>query len=329
MALKLDDAVFECVKQNPDQKFTGNEIAIWIFEHYPQECAEKKNRSKTLETDDDLIQQLVREISSRRPALEEKYPELTTTEERPRKYYYSVKPDVLMDERNDALETEDFTDNSESSRSTDKQDDPDANEHHLYPLLGSYLKSQLHVLAKRIDEKLSKRKSRGTNKWLHPDLVGMEDLGSHWDPEVCQCVRERSDQRARLWSFEVKKELTPANVRICFFQAVSNSSWANLGYLVAATINAQIMPELRLLSAAHGIGVIQLDVNNPAESQILIPAFERSDVDWNSINRIAKENPDFLDYIKLVRKFHQTGEAEAGGWNLCPPEESRTQGQGK
>jgi hypothetical protein len=30
-----------------------------------------------------------------------------------------------------------------------------------------------------------------------------------------------------------------SNVRECFFQAVSNSSWANFGYLVAAEIEGQ------------------------------------------------------------------------------------------
>ena len=30
------------------------------------------------------------------------------------------------------------------------------------------------------------------------------------------------------------------------------------------------MKELRMLSSLHGIGLIQIDLNNPAESQILI-----------------------------------------------------------
>ena len=53
-----------------------------------------------------------------------------------------------------------------------------------------------------------------------------------------------------------------------------------------------------MLAGLHGIGLIKLDVESPADSEILIPARERIDVDWNTANRLAKENPDFLDYIK-------------------------------
>jgi len=92
-------------------------------------------------------------------------------------------------------------------------------------------------------------------------------------------------------------------VRECFFQAVSNSSWANFGYLVAAEIGGQdTLKELRLLFAAHGIGFIKLDADNPADSQVLIPARERDEIDWGMVNRLTMENKDFLTYVKLVIK---------------------------
>ena len=46
-----------------------------------------------LETDLDLLQQLVAEIGSQRPRLQKRYPELKMTEGRPRKYYFSDKSD--------------------------------------------------------------------------------------------------------------------------------------------------------------------------------------------------------------------------------------------
>ena len=59
----------------------------------------------------------------------------------------------------------------------------------------------------------------------------------------------------------MKLLLNRSNVRESFFQAVSNSSWANFGYLVAAeVVGADTLKELRMLYAAHGIGLIQLDV---------------------------------------------------------------------
>lgn len=48
-----------------------------------------------------------------------------------------------------------------------------------------------------------------------------------------------------------------------------------------------------MLFAAHGIGFIRLDVDNPADSQVLIPARERDAIDWDMANRLATENRDF------------------------------------
>ena len=44
---------------------------------------------------------------------------------------------------------------------------------------------------------------------------------------------------------------------------MSNSSWANEGYLVATSIStSEVEEELRMLSALHGIGVILLIPEN-------------------------------------------------------------------
>jgi hypothetical protein len=76
------------------------------------------------------------------------------------------------------------------------------------------------------------------------------------------------------------------------------------------------MKELRMLFALHGIGLIQIDPENPAESQILIPARERLEVDWATCNRLTQENKDFLQFVKLVRQFHQTGDPRPNDWDL-------------
>ena len=122
--------------------------------------------------------------------------------------------------------------------------------------------------------------------------------------------------RARLWSFEVKSLINRANVREAWFQAVSNSSWANLGYLVAADIQESAMKELRLLAASYGIGLIRLDIHDPNESEVLIPARERGDIDWDACNRLAQENSDFQSVVSWVRQFHQTDNALVGDWDI-------------
>lgn len=119
----------------------------------------------------------------------------------------------------------------------------------------------------------------------------------------------------------MKLKLTRANVREAWFQTVSNSSWANQGYLVTAEVEgADTMKELRLLAAAHGIGLIVLDTEDPTEgSEIRVPARERSEVDWDACNRLAEENADFRDFIRSVRQFHQTDDIKSRDWDL--PEE--------
>ncbi|MDR2014616.1 MAG: COG2958 family protein [Azoarcus sp.] len=313
MALNLVKAVIGYLKDRPEEKFTARQIADWVFITFPAECQAKKDSSQTLETDADLMQQIVREISSQMPRLQKKQMELKTTEGRPRKYYYSEKSDSA-----EVAAVE-----SEAAAPSGTTGQPKLDEQALYPLLSRYLWEEFSLYAKRIDEKRSSNK-RGPNgnHWLYPDMVGMEDLGADWHREVRDCVNAYSDKRTKLWSFEAKLLINRSNVRECFFQAVSNSSWANFGYLVAAEVGGQdTLKELRMLFAAHGIGFIKLDVENPADSQVLIPARERDEIDWDMVNRLATENKDFLEYVKLVKQFYQTGEARSADWDVPETDE--------
>ena len=315
MALNLAKVILDCLKERPDEKLTARQIAQWIFETYPLECQEKKANSLggRIKTDADLVQQLVAEIGSRRPDLQKRDSNLKTTEGRPRKYYYSTMSDVAEVAAAEGVVVAPTTDTHEAK----------LGEHALYPLLSLYLWEEFGVYSKRIDEKRSSNK-RGPNgnRWLYPDVVGMKDLGAEWHQEVRDCVNQYSDKRTKLWSLEAKLLINRSNVRECFFQAVSNSSWANFGYLVAAEIEGQdTLKELRMLFAAHGIGLIKLDADNPVESQVLIPARERDEIDWDMANRLATENRDFLQYVKLVKQFYQTGEARPADWDLPETED--------
>jgi hypothetical protein len=308
MALNLGKAVLGYLKDRPEEKLTARQIAEWIFVTFPDECQAKKQSSQYVSTDAELVQQLVAEISSQRPRLQKRHPELKTTEGRPRKYYHSEKSDVAEVAAAEGVVAAPMADSSDAK----------LGEHAMYPLLSLYLWEEFGVYSKRIDEKRSSNK-RGPNgnRWLYPDVVGMEDLGAEWHQEVRDCVNQYSDKRTKLWSFEAKLLINRSNARECFFQAVSNSSWANFGYLVAAEIEGQdTLKELRMLFAAHGIGLIKLDADNPAESQVLIPARERDEIDWDMANRLATENRDFLDYVKLVKQFYQTGEARLADWDV-------------
>jgi len=299
--LNLGKTVLAFLKTRAGEKFTARQIAEWIFEAFPAECQAKKARSQTLTTDTALLHQLAAEIGSQRPRLQKKHPELKVTEGNPHRYYYS--------EQSDADEVMQAEDANGATTVAER-------EYALYSLLARYLWEGLDIYTKRIDEKRSSnRRGPDGNRWLFPDLVGMEDLGREWHHEVQDCVKQYAGKRTKLWSFEVKLLLNRSNVRRDFFQAVSNSSWANFGYLVAGEVQADAMKELRMLSGVHGIGLIRLDPN-PSESAILIPARERPEVDWESANRLAAENKDFLDYLKLVKQLYQTGEARASDWDV-------------
>lgn len=169
MALNLARAVIGYLKEWPEQKFTARQLAEWVFKTYPDECQEKRanSRGDYIRSDADLVQQLVAEISSQRPRMQAKHPELKTTEGRPRRYYYSERSDSAEVA---AVESEGASVEVDASASK-------IDEHALYPLLSQYLWEEFDIFSKRIDEKRSSNK-RGPNgnRWLYPDVVGMEDL---------------------------------------------------------------------------------------------------------------------------------------------------------
>lgn len=298
------------LKERPGQRLIAREIAMLIMQEYPDACEDKRMRSKAsktpLDSDYALLQQIVAEIGALRKRLES-HLDIKTTEERPRKYYYSTQSDTAEVEAAEKI----------SRLARYNKQSAKILEAYLYPILSEFLFNELNIYSKRIDEKRS-RKQYGPdgNKWLYPDLVGIEDLTSNWERAVIECVSASSETRTKLYSFEVKLLLNRSNVRECFFQTVSNSSWANFPYLVAAEVQgSETLSELRVLSGTHGVGLIRLDLENPSESEILIPAKERTEIDWNSANRLAASSTDFTDYLNLVRQFYQTKDIRPQDWD--------------
>lgn len=302
------DMIIETLQANPDKKFTARDLANAFVERYPREIAEKQT-NPNYDTPEKLITQLAAEIGGERTvAAKKKCPNVATRDKpRPRIYYWNAELDGADDEiTSDMDELE--VDTPLAAQSLSEQE--------LYPLLMAYLNKDLGLYCLRIDEHKSKNShGNGGNQWLHPDIVALEPLDQGWDEIVRSCVRSGNSSSVRLWSFEVKKHLTRGNVRKYFFQAVSNSSWANYGYLVATGLNSDVEPELQMLSSLHGIGILLLDTESLFDSQILIPAKERSIVDWQSANRIVTENSDFHHYIEQVGIYNQTGKLIKSVWN--------------
>lgn len=139
----------------------------------------------------------------------------------------------------------------------------------------------------------------GKNKWLHPDIVGVHFPFKSYEENTLKLFDMLKVNPYKLYSFEMKKELCFGNLRECYFQAVSNSSWAHEGYLVALQIESdpEFIDEIRRLNNAFGIGVIQLDPEHFMQSEILFSAKERDTLDWDTVNRLVDDNPDFKDFL--------------------------------
>jgi hypothetical protein len=134
-------------------------------------------------------------------------------------------------------------------------------------------------------------------------MVGFYLPLDDWRPDVIEFNRLSDNNSLRLFSFEIKKTIAKANYRESFFQALSNSSWAHEGYLVAADIKQddELMSELSRLTSSFGIGIIQLDLEDIDSSQILFPARSRPLLDWETINKLSEQNSDFEKFIQDVR----------------------------
>lgn len=143
----------------------------------------------------------------------------------------------------------------------------------------------------------------GYNEWIHPDIVGFYLPLDDWRPDVIEFNRLSDNNSLKLFSFEMKKSLTKANYREAYFQAVSNSSWAHEGYLVAAEIlqDDEFLAELERLASSFGIGIIHLDPIDIDSSSILYPARVRDVLDWETINKLCEQNPDFEKFLQDVK----------------------------
>lgn len=306
--LSQSQKIVELLKANPNQKFNARQIAEQIVESYPEDYKDKRQNPR-FSDQKAFISQVVAEIGSQKDQIVKNDTHVFWQDKpRPRVYWYNPEKTV-----GEIAPEMDEDENFEVSTIAETV----FSEHDLYPILIDYLKTELKLYCQRIDEKRSKNsRGIGGNQWLHPDIVAMQPVDKEWNELIRSCVKQGAGQSVRLWSFEVKKELTGSNARKSFFQAVSNSSWANEGYLVATSISdSSVEQELRMLSALHGIGVILLNPENPSESEMMLPAKSRAEVDWQSVNRILVENADFKDYIELVSTYYQTGRVRARDWN--------------
>ena len=180
-------------------------------------------------------------------------------------------------------------------------------ERELHPLLSyfAYTNTQFNngkaILTKTIFHEKSKKD--GLNEWLHPDIVGVYIPIEDWSNEIIELNKISNSNAIELISFEMKKEINRSNYREYFFQAVSNSSWANEGYLVAAKISEDddLLSELERLSSSFGIGLIKLDLEDIDSSSVIYRSKRKKELDWETMNKLCEINSDFKKFIQDVK----------------------------
>lgn len=175
------------------------------------------------------------------------------------------------------------------------------NERDLHKLLSSYLKNK-KVYAKTILHEESKNSKDDHQKWIHPDMIGVEflKLTSKINTAFMKLLNKRDI--LKLTSYEIKKEInTDYELKKYYFQAVSNSSWANYGYLVAFEINNNLKDEMQRLNESFGIGIIELK-SNPYESKILFQS-KFKELDFKTIDKLCKVNEKYEKFIEFTERM--------------------------
>lgn len=174
-------------------------------------------------------------------------------------------------------------------------------ERNLHKLLSSYLKNK-NIYSKTILHEESKSSKDDHQKWIHPDMIGIEFLNlTSKVNKAFMKILNKSDT-FKLTSYEIKKEInTDYELKKYYFQAVSNSSWANYGYLVALEINDNLKDEMQRLNESFGIGIIELK-SNPYESKILFQS-KFKELDFKTIDKLCKVNKRYENFIELTERM--------------------------
>lgn len=173
-------------------------------------------------------------------------------------------------------------------------------ERDLHKLLSSYLKNT-GIYSKTIFHEESKTGTDSNQIWTHPDMVGIRFLKLQTKESQNFLKAINTVDTFKLSSYEIKKEInSDSELKKAFFQAVSNSSWANYGYLVAFEFSDSLIEEIERLNQSFGIGVIELNAN-PYQSKILFPPTYR-ELDFKTIDKLCKMNEKFRDFIIHTEK---------------------------
>jgi hypothetical protein len=183
-------------------------------------------------------------------------------------------------------------------------------ERDLHKLLSSYLKNT-DTYSKTIFHEQSNGKDNN-QIWTHPDMIGIKFLNLQTKASQNFLKSINRIDTFKLTSYELKREInSDSELKKAFFQAVSNSSWANYGYLVAFEFSNSLNEEMARLNQSFGIGIIELN-SNPYQSKVLYPSVFR-DLDFKTIDKLCKMNKEFEKFIEQTEKLMTANEKYISG----------------
>ncbi len=227
-------------------------------------------------------------------------PQYCVVSNRPKTFWLKSRESELS-----VKEIVDEVEKQEEKQEKERERKRDFHERDLHPLLVKFMHmtNDSKFFCKTIFHEVSKKGKSGTHQWIHPDIVGIY-YPFIFKKQTSDFLKNLGKTPYKLYSFELKVSLNFLNLRECYFQTVSNSSWANEGYLVVLECDESkdFMDELWRLNNAFGIGVIRLNAEDLLASEVLIPAKERENLDFETINLLVGKNQNFKEFIESINQ---------------------------
>ena len=205
----------------------------------------------------------------------------------------------LINEINNLSEEEDVEEVTENTITNRKILEED-----LHIPLTKYLYS-MKIYSKTINANATDVNLKGKMKWGTPDIVAVT-FKDYINKSVLELFNHINLPTTELYAYELKLKLTLGSLTEYYFQALSNSGWANEAWLVAMEIDEnnydELMEEIKRLNQSFGVGVIKLDYNNPEDSEILFSAKKRNYLDIDTMHKLCY-NRQFQDFINDVNEI--------------------------
>ena len=203
----------------------------------------------------------------------------------------------LINEINNLSEEEDSEDITENTNKKILEED-------LHIPLTKYLYS-MKIYSKTINANAADINLKGKMKWGTPDIVAVT-FKDYINKSVLELFNHINLPTTELYAYELKLKLTLGSLTEYYFQALSNSGWANEAWLVAMEIDEnnydELMEEIKRLNQSFGVGVIKLDYYNPEDSEILFSAKKRNYLDIDTMHKLCY-NRQFQDFINDVNEI--------------------------